>query len=559
MNEFNKKEEIVRFLESYYKDKIKHTLHFDKPCTVISKRSKVEKFLLNENLISKHAFLPFIGYDIVERRFSKLIENKKTKKVFSNHSYRTGDKNEKNKIKKIRPIHYASHKANLIYAWYAKILEYHYEKKLREYTLGDLKLSDCVLAYRKVTDEEKNSKLEYKEHPRKTNITMAREVFDEIHRRNEEKDGCYVFAYDLEGFFNHLDHTMLKDRWAKILDLDKLPDDHFNLFKSLTKCAHIKKEDLQEFFRVVLKTTTVKISKHHKNSKTGRLKITQKGYQYGRRFTELALKKIIQKYHEPKKFREFRTAFKNKDFRIHTNIDTYGIPQGTPISALLANIYMIDFDIKMLELCKEHNLFYRRYSDDILMILPVDLNLKVELQNKIQGEEFKKLLGSALKIHPIGGGKSEFIDFTLDKARVSYLGFDFDGKTVSLRQSGVAKYYRKSTMWIRSSLRGLIANKSKSDIINRKTHKKKIYELYSCHNKNVRSHNTKHTHGNYITYVYQKSNTVFTQTKYKIDIEKPLRRHINILQRKMNNADMLLGEFLDGTPKDKLEIRKVIK
>ncbi len=42
-----------------------------------------------------------------------------------------------------------------------------------------------------------------------------------------------------------------------------------------------------------------------------------------------------------------------------------GLPQGAPTSPMLSNIVMFEFDERMLKWCKEHNLRYTRYADDI--------------------------------------------------------------------------------------------------------------------------------------------------------------------------------------------------
>ena len=47
-----------------------------------------------------------------------------------------------------------------------------------------------------------------------------------------------------------------------------------------------------------------------------------------------------------------------------------GIPQGTPISATLANIYMLDFDerIHKAAIDPSKKAYYQRYSDDLIII-----------------------------------------------------------------------------------------------------------------------------------------------------------------------------------------------
>jgi len=44
----------------------------------------------------------------------------------------------------------------------------------------------------------------------------------------------------------------------------------------------------------------------------------------------------------------------------------YGIPQGSALSALLSNIYLVDFDEYMFKLGQTIGFIYRRYCDDIL-------------------------------------------------------------------------------------------------------------------------------------------------------------------------------------------------
>ena len=53
-----------------------------------------------------------------------------------------------------------------------------------------------------------------------------------------------------------------------------------------------------------------------------------------------------------------------------------GIPQGAPISSALANIYMLDFDLKVKNFVGENGI-YRRYSDDMVVVCCIDREKEV--------------------------------------------------------------------------------------------------------------------------------------------------------------------------------------
>ena len=61
-----------------------------------------------------------------------------------------------------------------------------------------------------------------------------------------------------------------------------------------------------------------------------------------------------------------------KDDSGNTVTKDFGIPQGSPISAVLANIYMLDFDYEINKYLESIGGIYRRYSDDMVAICPLD-------------------------------------------------------------------------------------------------------------------------------------------------------------------------------------------
>ena len=68
-------------------------------------------------------------------------------------------------------------------------------------------------------------------------------------------------------------------------------------------------------------------------------------------------------------------------------------PQGAPTSPMLTNMVMVPIDVAITKYCKEHNLIYTRYADDILISSKVDFNwqeVQEEIQKLLKYYEIKK-------------------------------------------------------------------------------------------------------------------------------------------------------------------------
>lgn len=279
---------------------------------------------------------------------------------------------------KKRSISYAAHVDSHIYSYYCKLLGDLYEGYLNK-----VEWSDSVLAFRSLG---------------KSNIEFAHEAFQEIASR----DSCCVIGIDIKGFFDNLDHAYLKARWQTLINKPILPSDHFSVYKSLTRFSYVNRDGVYK---------ALGISKN--NPKHGRERIC-----------------------EP---HEFRGIVRDGGL-IETNPESKGIPQGSPLSALLSNIYMMEFDEQISGYVKTHGGSYFRYCDDILLVLPVTKDVEAV---RVVGEKVKEI---KLEMQE---SKTEVCRFRRSgnayraDRPLQYLGFIFDGENIFLRSSSLSRYQER--------------------------------------------------------------------------------------------------------------------
>ncbi len=292
---------------------------------------------------------------------------------------RKRDKNGKVTIK--------NKKRPIDYAAHADSLIYSwYAQKLSkpyEEKLENKNLSDDVIAYRALG---------------KSNIDFFKEAANFL----EERPGFVALAFDVSNFFGNISHTELKKCLCFILDTEMLDDDWFAVYKSITD------------FNFVHKSWIEHLTKSTKGKTGGRLCSPDM-------FRKLRDKNIIQNPNTPGK----------------------GIPQGSPISCVFANIYMFDLDLAMKQKCDALGGLYRRYSDDILFIIPELHANETELFFKNQIER-KELNFSSEKTERwcLKDSKVYQIDETykiIKEKNFSYLGVEFSGAQYYLRHRGIAR------------------------------------------------------------------------------------------------------------------------
>lgn len=410
-------------------------------------------FVTNPDWVAHHGFYPFIHYE----------------KDFSKYS-------KKGMKEKKRDICYASHVDRCILQYYTHVLNELYNRKLKEY-----QIEDVPVAYRSSFGLN--------------NIELAKIVFDFI----KANPGCIVMVGDFTRFFDNLDHDYLKKEWCKLLDMERLPSDQYNIYKNITKYSTWELNDLLE------------LNDLPKNRK-------------GRK--ELDAKKTVLT----------KEQYKDNRSHIKKNPNPFGIPQGSPISGLLANVYMMDADQQINLIVLSLGGKYMRYCDDFIIVLPVnesaaqagiDSILKV-IDNIPRLElEPRKTQIYRTEPHEVENVGSKFIRKSdASKRFIDFLGFTFDGEEITLRSKTVSKYYYRMYR---------MANEVVKDPKHRG--KKSLYLKYSNKGAVEIDHKKKQLsvkspivkQGNFFTYVHR-AKMLFDDDA----VDRPVKNHMAKIRKALN-------------------------
>lgn len=415
---------------------------FDPFFDFFNRKSEIQKLVSDPTLesVARHPFIPFV------------------KILTKTPRYRYQD-NEKSYCldTKIRPIAFASHFDTYLYGFYSFALTEQYQKYIHSQGF-----QECVLAYR--TDLNG-----------KCNIQFAKEVFDSVKEKVENDKSCSVIALDITGYFDNIDHSILKEKWSKVIGKTVLPIDQYKIFRSLTRYSYVNKNSILRHFKVDLKA--LEKNKVKWNSLLDLIPNEIAGPSFVNKFDLLRNENLIIT-NLPKKTRE-------------GEIQHRGIPQGSAMSAVLSNIYLIDFDDWLFKLSKEMKFTYRRYCDDLIVVCSSEdvnylndliiketikynltiqdkktelIDFKLNLSGKIRGFDRKK---KAKKIN-------KFTEQQLYK-NLQYLGFEFNGQNIYIRPGSMSRYYRKMKGRIVKTVMMAYSNKSKIKTIK----KRQIFNKYS--------------------------------------------------------------------------------
>lgn len=440
----------------------KDYLHFDIPLNI----ERVKHFIENPDWIKSHAFLPFIRFDLV---FNKYV-TKHSSDVENDDSLGNSTK-IKEKKQKTRSIMYASHLDQFIYKYYGERLNNYYNEFARKQGIDK-----SVLAYR-------NNK------KGKNNLHFAAEVFKFILNSKE----AIIISLDFSSFFDNINHKQLKNNIKVILDTDEIPADLYNVFKNTTKYSFVNKLDIDRF--LLDKYGKKELAELRKNNK---------------------LKKIMSN----SEFRNFKRT------NLYKNKKPYGIPQGSGMSAVCSNIHLIHFDQDMVKLANSLNGMYRRYSDDLILIIPTKTNKKniYEYRNKVFSivDRYKNhgLIVQEEKTEIRFYKNNQIFDENGENSKLDYLGLVMDGKKVQIREKSVFKYYSRA-------YRKAKVCKKITEKTGKKYERRKLYKIYTHLGSNYKGF------GNFTTYA-KKADQIMRNIGLESNIHNQVKRHWNKIQKRLN-------------------------
>lgn len=247
---------------------------------------------------------------------------------------------------------------------------------LIEERLNKKDLADCVIAYRRLG---------------KANYDFAADVRERV----VSMMPCVALCFDIEKFFDKIDHSRLKDKLKNILSVQELQQDWYVVFRQVTAYRFVQRGAL--LANVNTKDRVFSIDKN-----------------------PICTIRDLMKY----------------DIKIEKHADKFGIPQGTPISSTFSNLYLLDFDEQINKFCRQVGGIYRRYSDDILLVIPL------EAMNAAEYAVLEAIKLEKLNIQP---AKTDIV--WIDKSSIEkfqYLGFHLSHQEAVIRSSSLSKQWRKA-------------------------------------------------------------------------------------------------------------------
>ncbi len=336
-------------------------IHFDLPLGPQNAASYVG----DPDGVSHHPFYPLLSYEILTPHIKKT----------------PGAAQPFERTHKARLISYPSHKDGYIFSYYKSKLEAIYEDWVKAKGLAE-----AVTAFRSTGEN---------------NVTLAKKAFDFI----KSNPGCLVVVTDVENFFNTINHEELKRIWARFLGVARLPDDHFAVYKAITRYSVVQRHKVYNLFGIPLSSRLDQVDDP---------------------------KRLCT----PKEFRE-KVILRGLVECNPGLIKGIGIPQGSSLSPLLSNMYMADLDLALNSWMASVGGGYWRYCDDILIVVPSG-QLRLPILRRLD-EELKRL---RLKRSKPKTQRIRSNQLATHK-QLQYLGLIFNGSKILIRSSSIHRYHRK--------------------------------------------------------------------------------------------------------------------
>jgi hypothetical protein len=328
--------------------------HFDVPVGM-----EFAEKVYSAEFVAKHAWSPLIQFIKRTKRYKPNLSDDGRVRVKGATVYKN------------RMIMFASHRDACILSKYADDISTRLNK---HYVINGLE--NNVIAYRRLG---------------RANYHFSSDAYNFA----KAKGRCLVMCFDITGFFDNLDHFILKKRLKKILNVSELPKDWFSVFRHVTRFRYITRSALEDIAEFKLKFKT------HVNEPIATL-----------------------------------AEIKALSIPIIENLNKFGIPQGTPISAAFSNLYMLEVDRALVELCTSFGALYQRYSDDILIVCSPENASGIEncLKNVISEHKLQ-----------IKDEKTERAFWEPGSSDVfQYLGFNISQSGAVIRPASLARQWRKA-------------------------------------------------------------------------------------------------------------------
>lgn len=407
--------------------KFKKYPHIGKPLTSSRDIAWVKKYVQNPIEIANHKFVPLLHRTMTQRKYRPLENAPKNT---------SGKRQRTISEKKERHIYYPSHLDSIIYSYYNYLLTTAYEEYLK-----DKPYSSVAVAYRKIPIGDGES-------GNKCNIEFAFEAFNFIENNKDRK--LSVIVADVTSFFDNLNHRLLHMQWKRILKTDNLPDDHYTIYKNLVDNKYVNENELFKRFQHKL------IIERFKPNDTTQKELKRKPVSKIHNMRQENVVAFCDKeefFDEAVDLIRVDKPYKNSIRKSQDKKEKKGIPQGTPISATLANIYMLDFDERVHSeaIYPTRNAYYQRYSDDLIIICNEEdedyfYNL---IREEIEDKAYLDIQPQKTKVYRYNlNDAGEFKGGILQNGLVNpnkqleYLGFQYDGSKVRVKTASFSKFYR---------------------------------------------------------------------------------------------------------------------